>query len=124
MIEGLESRVAVPADFFQKSGPLGTRWEDMRQFPRFYFRTAAALEIQSKLPALPRPQAAERVYVKDISRAAVAVLHSAQLYPGERLRLTFVDGGQRGATVTRCRRIQADCYEVAARFDTPEAAGR
>jgi hypothetical protein len=123
MIDRLESSVALPPDFFQKSGPLGTRWEDLRQFPRFYFRSAAALEIRSKLPALPRPEVAARVYVKDISRAAVAILHGEQLYPGERLLLTLIDGGQRTATVTRCRRIQADCYEVAAQFDVPYAVG-
>src|SRR5580698_1070962 len=121
LIEGLESRVALPAAFFEKSGPLGTRWEDMRQFPRFYYRTAAALEIKSVLPALPRSGAAERVYVKDVSRAAVAILHAVQLYPGERLRLTLIDGTRRDATVTRCRRIDANCYEVAARYDVLEA---
>ena len=68
MIERLASRVALPADFFGRTGAVGTRWEDLRQFPRFYFRTAAALEVQPSLPALSRSQAAERVYVKDISR--------------------------------------------------------
>jgi hypothetical protein len=124
MIGRLPSRVVLPADFFEKIGPLGTRWEDLRQFPRFYFRSAAALEIESSLPALPRSDVVERVYVKDISRAAVAVLHSEQLYPGERLRLTLIDGGERTATVSRCRRIQPDCYEVAARFDVLQAVSR
>lgn len=122
MIEQLGSRVAMPADFFDKSGAQATRWEDLRQFPRFYFRSQAALEIQPTLPALPRTELAERVYVKDISRAAVAILHSEQLYPGERLRLTLTDGVRRIATVTRCRRVQTDCYEVVARFDAMEAA--
>ncbi len=121
MIGALESRVVLPADFFDKTGPVGTRWEDLRQFPRFYFRTAAALEIEPGLPALPRPRRTERVYVKDISRAAVAILHSEQLYPGERLRLTLIDGAERFATVNRCRRVQAECYEVAGLFDALEA---
>ena len=63
------------------------------------------------------------MYVKDISRAAVAILHSEQLYPGERLWLTVLDGVRRSTTVIRCRRIQADCYEVAAHFDAVEAVG-
>jgi hypothetical protein len=124
LIAGLDSRVVLPLDFFEKSGPLGTRWDDMRQFPRFYYRTAAALEITSVLPALRRPPLAERVYVKDVSRAAVAILHGEQLYPGERLRLTMIDGKRRNATVTRCRRVDAHCYEVAARYDALEAARR
>jgi PilZ domain len=123
MIEGLESRVALPADFFEKkNGAIPVRWVDLRQFPRFYFRSAAALEVQSTLPALPRSPEVVRGYVKDISRAAVAVLHSEQLFPGERLWVTVLDGVRRGTTVTRCRRIQDNCYEVAARFDAAQTA--
>jgi hypothetical protein len=124
MIEQLGSRVALPADFFEKkNGAIPVRWVDLRQFPRFYFRSPAALEVQSTLPALPRAQKVERAYVKDISRAAVAILHSEQLFPGERMWLTVLDGVRRSTTVTRCRRIQANCYEVAALFDAAEASG-
>ncbi|HEX4143619.1 MAG TPA: PilZ domain-containing protein [Pirellulales bacterium] len=123
MIERLDSRVELPADFFDKqNGPIPVRWVDLRQFPRFYFRTPAALEIQSTLPALSRSPGAVRVYVKDISRAAVAVLHSEQLFPGERLWLTVLDGVRRSTTVSRCRRIQANCYEIAALFDAGDSA--
>ncbi len=126
LIAGLKSSLALPddwTDFFQKQGAIGTCWEDMRQFPRFYFRSPAAIEIEPSLPALRRTGPPERVYVKDISRAAVAILHGVQLFPGERLRLTLIDGVQRSTIVTRCRRIQANCYEVAARFDVAEPVG-
>jgi hypothetical protein len=122
MINELPSQVALPADFFEKKGAVGTRWEDMRQFPRFYLRYPAALEVRPSLPALARVGQLQRVFVKDISRVAIAILHSEQLFPGERLRLTLIDGIERSATVTRCRRIQASCYEVAARLDSAEAA--
>jgi hypothetical protein len=117
LIEQLPSRVALPADFFDRSGAMSTRWEDLRQFPRFYFRSAAALEIEPTLPALERSGPIERVYVKDISRAAIAILHSEQLFPGERLRLVLTDGVRRSVTVARCRRQAANCYEIAARFE-------
>ena len=93
--------MALPADFFEKkNGAIPVRWVDLRQFPRFYFRSAAAIEVQSTLPALPRSPQAVRGYVKDISRAAVAVLHSEQLFPGERLWVTVLDGVRRSTTVT------------------------
>ena len=54
MIDQLDSRVVLPADFFDKqNGAIPVRWVDLRQFPRFYFRSPAALEIQQTLPALP-----------------------------------------------------------------------
>jgi PilZ domain-containing protein len=122
LIARLPSCVELPADFFERSGAVGTHWNDTRQFPRFYFRTAAALEIEQSLPALRRSERQERVYVKDISRVGVAILHSEQLFPGEKLRLIFVDGIERTTTVIRCRRIQPNCFEVAARFDGVDVA--
>ena len=83
---------------------------------RFYLRAPAAMSIRPSLPSLQREDAVARVVMKDISRAAVALLHNEQLFPGERLRLTWPNGEQRDTVVVRCRRIQADCYEVAARF--------
>jgi hypothetical protein len=121
LIAELSSHVALPADFFEKQGAVGTHWEDWRQFPRFYCRTAAALEVESTLPAMPRPRQAQRVYVSDVSRVSIAILHSEQLFPGERLRLTLLDGITRPMHVARCRRIAVNCYEIAARLDAPPA---
>jgi hypothetical protein len=121
LIAALPSCVELPGDFFDRSGAMGTHWIENRQFPRFYFRTPAAMEIEPSLPTLQRTPRRERVYVKDVSRVGLALLHGEQLYPGERLRLLFEDGIERRSTVSRCRRIQANCYEVAARFDGVEA---
>ena len=123
MIAALPTRVALPEGFLSKpNGPTPTCWEDMRQFPRYSFRSAAALEIQSSLPALARSARPERVYVKDISRAAIAILHAEQLFPGERLCVTVQDGVRRTATVARCRRVQKNCFEVAAYFVGTESS--
>jgi PilZ domain len=120
-IARLNTRVMLPEDFFAKqNGPTPTCWEDLRQFPRYNFRSAAALEVQHSLPAVERSGQAERVFVKDISRTAVAILHAEQLFPGERIWLTVSDGVRRGATVARCRRVQKGCFEVAACFDAAE----
>ena len=95
LIAELPSSVALPVDFFDKQGPVGTHWEDARQFPRFYLRTAAAMEVESTLPAMPRLRQKCRVYVSDVSKVSIALLHSQQLYPGERLQLMLIDGATR-----------------------------
>lgn len=82
--------------------------------PRFYCRTFAALTVRSSLPGLPRDVSTERVCLKDVSRSGVSLLHSRQLYPGERLELVVLDGVRRELQVTRCRKIQDRCYEVGA----------
>ncbi len=122
MIAALPSCVELPADFFDRTGAIGTHWDERRQFPRFYYRTAAALEIEPTLAVLQRTPRRERVYIKDVSRNSLALLHGEQLYPGEKLRLVLCDGARRQSTVTRCRRVQPNCYEIAARFESVEAA--
>ena len=95
LIAELPSCVDLPADFFDHSGAVGTHWDDTRQHPRFHLRAAAALEVEPSIPTLLRTPRRERVYVKDVSRTSVALLHGEQLYPGEHLRLVFSDGIER-----------------------------
>ena len=121
LIDELEEHVTIPdewTDFYDKRGPVGACYGDLRQFPRFHHRVSAAVAVLPTLPALRRSGLAERVYVKDISRVSVALLHPEQLFPGEHFHLILADGVMPKATVVRCRRIQARCYEVGARFIT------
>jgi len=57
-----------------------------------------------------------QVYLKDMSRAGVCFLHSGQLYPLEEIELVLASGERHQATIVRCRKIAALCYETAARL--------
>ena len=124
LIKASKASVQLPkswTDFLQKSGPVGTQFPEQRQHPRFFFRSVAAIVVESTLPAFPRSGESERVFTKDISRAAVSFLHGEQLFPGERVQLTLANGQERETTVLRCRRVEAKCWEVAATFVSAEA---
>lgn len=121
LIDGLKSSVIIPdkwTDFFEKTGPTGECFEGNRQFELYYHRAAAAITILPTLPALRRSGVAEKLYVKEISRAGVSLLHGEELFPGERCRLILADGILRKAAVVRCRRIQDFCFEISAKFES------
>jgi hypothetical protein len=117
LIAALPCTIELPdnwTDYFTRSGPLLAVDEDGRRFARFYLRAAAALDYRSTLPRLTRPAGAHRVYLKDISRASVAFVHSEQLFPRECFEMLLVDGTRWFVTVVRCVRRHERCYEVAA----------
>lgn len=123
VIAALPGKVALPpqwSGFFDKRGAVPIQPDDQRRYPRFYFRTVAGLTYVPSLPNLARPTESQRVLVKDISRGSAAFLHSEQLFPRELVKLLLIDGVERLLEVTRCRRIQADCFEVGAKFANVE----
>lgn len=123
LIAAIACRIELPeqwADFFARTGPLPPSFEDHRRFRRFYLRRQAALRCQSTLPGLERPAKTDRVFLKDVSRAGVALIHSEQLFPRENIELLMIDGSVLAATVIRCIRHRQRCYEVAAVFNHAE----
>ena len=76
----------------------------------------AALEIRQSLPALPRETAWHSVYTSDFSKQGCGFLHSAILYPGERLRMILLTGVERAIEVAWCRRLDKNCYAIGAVF--------
>lgn len=103
-------------DYVGKSGSAVPVAEQTRSFVRRYFCTAAALQCRQTFAALHRPEAWHRVYTKDMSRDGLSFFHSEQLFPRERIRIVLIDGTQRILDIICCRRIQARCFEVEARF--------
>src|SRR6266567_3561557 len=102
LIAALPCAIELPdnwADYFTRLGPLPALPDDRRRFPRFFLRTAAALSYRSTLPGLTRPAEAHRVYLKDISRSSVSLVHSEQLFPRECFEMLLVDGTQWFVTV-------------------------
>ena len=129
-IAGLPCKIELPSswrDFFENSGPAAVDGSDARQFPRWNNRALAGLLACSTFSGLPRDEAWHPIYVKDISRGGVAIIHSEQLYPLEQMRLLFIDDVSsrllqdfylRAVEVVWCRRVQANCYEAGLRFVT------
>ena len=94
LLDNFDCDVAIPDnrdEYFTKQGMLPPVDEDRRRFARKHYRTKAILEIRPTLPWLSREQAIFAVYTRDISRAGISFLHTAQLYPGETCRLWLPD---------------------------------
>src|SRR5437773_9249666 len=108
-------------EFFSKSGPLPPTFDDGRRYPRFYFRTCAEATIYSiggKKDAIGGPF---YVLTCDLSRAGVSILHTAQLFPGQRLELVLNGEAPRQVQVVWCRRWEEGRYLVGCRFVNDEA---
>ncbi len=127
-ITRLECEIEFPetwGDFFSRSGPTGSDPTEKRQFPRWINRTLAGLLYCNTFPLIPRNEQWYPIYLKDVSQGGVAFIHSEQLYPLERMRFLFIDDVSsrllqnkylRAIEVVRCKRVQAKCYEIGARF--------
>ncbi|NQU21718.1 MAG: hypothetical protein HQ567_10575 [Candidatus Nealsonbacteria bacterium] len=112
------------ADYFQVTGTLTGGPGDRRQFTRVQFRAPAVLEYSQTIPILPRARGQYLVYLKDYSRAGIALIHHEQLYPREQMRLMIppnkdvaINGCRDGLIeVARCTRIQDCCFQIGASF--------
>jgi len=93
--------------FFDRSGPLPLHHENKRSFHRYYMRGKALLK---------RGDSILGVYMKDVSRQGVGFLSPVQLLPLVRVQLELSDGTQINVELSRCRRIEKNCFECGARF--------
>ena len=119
-IYSLPCHVQLPQklrDDLEKTGAGPVPGDDVRRHRRMYCRGEkhrAALGLTQSLPALPRETAWHGVYTNDFSKQGCGFLHSAVLYPGERLRLVLLTGVERTIEVAWCRRLDKNCYAVGA----------
>jgi hypothetical protein len=100
-------------EFFAKSGPVPAVMDDYRQFPRYYFRFCFTAKIKAN-----RHQAAERQHLlltRDLSRGGLSVVHTEQLFPGQRLVVELNDA-PRTVEVQWCRRAAPQRYLSGCRF--------
>jgi hypothetical protein len=118
LIAALPCHVELPAkwrDNFEKHGLVPFDENDRRRFARVNCRSLnnrAAMQCQSTLPRLRRELSWHSVYVTDISRDGLGLLHSAALYPHERLRLMMLTGTMVQLEVVCCRRVHTRCFEI------------
>jgi hypothetical protein len=108
------SMLEPSSDFFEPHGLLPPSLEDVRRFPRCYFRSVAEATIH----CLGSGQTPEQSHVltRDLSRGGLSLLHSRQLFPGQRLDVLLADGRPRRVEVVWCRCQEPGTYLVGCRF--------
>jgi len=120
LLAALDNRIELPpqwSDYFAKRGAMPTAYNEQRRFVRHYCRARAVLEIQQCLPEVRREHTFEAVYLKDISRNGISIVHSSQLFPEERCTLWLPDR-KLSAIVVRSKRLNPQCYVVGLRWMT------
>jgi hypothetical protein len=110
-------------EFFDKSGPLPTAWNEVRRFPRFYLRTIAKARVHAPQANPDQKPRDCRILTCDLSRGGLAFLYRSLLFPGQRIDVTLHDGAERTLEVLWCRRIGDGCYWAGGRFIRTGAAG-
>ena len=126
VIGSLPCRVKLPEklkETFELSGPAPSMPGEHRRYPRVRCRSLehlAGLRHTPTFASLERDDAWEGVYLADFSKGGVQVIHSAQLYPGERIRVLLVTGNLLDLEVVRCRRLGKACYSIGAQIVTLE----
>jgi hypothetical protein len=107
--------VESDADFFAKAGPMPTAWDEARRHPRFYYRARAKATVHPFRGA-PQPPVECTVLTRDLSRGGINLVHTEQVYPGQRIELVLLDGVTRTVEVCWCRRLAHRCYSVGCKF--------
>jgi hypothetical protein len=108
-------------DFFTKEGPVPTCFDDVRRFPRFYFRSCAEAVIYPLSIKQEATPAQCFVLTCDISRSGLSLLHSVQLFPGQKVDIILNGDPPRPLEVVWCRRLADHRYAVGCRFRRTDA---
>lgn len=106
----IPSRIKLPdewSDFFSRSGPLNTKFDDERRYRRSFVRGKAIIRHNDEL---------HTVYTKDISRMGLGLIHSEQLLPCEQIQIWLPSRLSYWLRVVRCVRIKELCYECGTTF--------
>ena len=109
-------------EFFAKSGPLPTAWDEYRRFPRFYFRSCFRMSIFPPHVSRGSQPADCWILTRDLSRSGMSILHNEQLFPGQQLAVVL-NGVKRKMVVLWCRRLGQRCYTAGCRFSSSDDAG-
>jgi hypothetical protein len=122
LIASLPCRVQLPEKWrkeFEKRGPAPTIPNDRRRHPRFYCRgpdSRAGLQCLKTFPSMPHHGDWHGIYVTNVSRSGVQLLHSEPLYPCQRARLAMPRGPVLQIEVVSCLRLNQRCFQVGARL--------
>jgi hypothetical protein len=110
------------SEFFAKSGPLPSSYDEVRRHPRFYFRTCAEAKIRPVGKRAANSGDGECfVLTRDVSRSGLSLLHNQQLFPGQRLDITLNGEAPRTVEVVWCQRMAPRSYLAGCRFIKDES---
>ncbi|HEX3600292.1 MAG TPA: PilZ domain-containing protein [Lacipirellulaceae bacterium] len=98
--------VSLKQEFFKVHGAAPIYYDNRRTYHRYFMRGKAVLR---------RGETQIGTYTKDVSRQGVGFLSPVPLMPKERVKLR-VPAAELSLEVTRCRRIEAACFECGAKF--------
>ena len=91
-------------------------WSDSRRFPRFEAKGAVELRPLATYPALDRGAACHQVWIRDMSRGGLRIIHGQQLFPGERCTLTLPNGTSLTLEIIWCHRLGSGIYVTGCSF--------
>ncbi len=128
LIAALPCHVQIPAqwrDNFEKHGPMPLADGERRRYPRVHCRSEknkAAMQCHSTLPRLKRDASWHSVYVTNLSRDGLGILHSEALYPREKISLIMLSGKKIDLEVICCRRVNTRCFEIGTEIAAGDSA--
>lgn len=102
----LDSKAALVTDldeFLSKSGMKSAI--ETRDYMRYYFRCRGIIQSEAKYHG---------VFMRDCSRSGMGFFSPIQLFPREHIQLWTDRKRCYQLEITRCRRIQANCYKCGA----------
>ena len=97
-------------ELFRRTGGVGKAWSDARRFPRSPARTVCVLESEATFAAAGFANGWQHVWLRDVSRGGVRLIHGAQLFPSERGALTLASGVRMRIEVVWCRRLGENVF--------------
>jgi len=103
-------------EFFELTGPLPTAWDDHRRFPRFYYRSCAEAIIHPLRISKNATRCQCFLLTRDLSRGGLSLIHTEQLFPGQKLEVILNSEAPRLVEVVWCRRWSNNRYAVGCRF--------
>ena len=103
-------------EFFELTGPLPTAWDDHRRFPRFYYRSCAEAIIHPLRSSKNATRCQCFLLTRDLSRGGLSIIHTEQLFPGQKLEVILNAESPRLVEVVWCRRWSHNRYAVGCRF--------
>ena len=98
------------------SGPLPTKWDEARRFPRFYYQAMVEATIHPLNDNRGQPLVRCSMLTRDLSRGGLNLLHTEQLYPGQKIDVVLCESAPRSVEVIWCRRLADRRYTVGCRF--------
>jgi hypothetical protein len=112
--------IGSDAEFFSKSGPVPSRWDDARRFPRFAYRARVKGTVYPNSGSKNKHPVECLLLTRDVSRGGMNLLHTEQLFPQQRIDVVLKDGSVRPVEVVWCRRLAHRCYSLGCRFIKPD----